>query len=142
MNFDNLIFLKTLRPPILCYNFLVPIALLGIIFFSANIANADEHTAPVKIAIIGDAGKFRAEMDLLTVALSSEKNLVVLDRTDIDLVLKEHEIMLSEISKNSIRIGKLLGADGIILLKSFNFSGKEYTSALWSQNSVRFFRII
>ncbi len=95
--------------------------------FASFIAFAGDN--PVKIAIIGETDKFQPEIDALTIELSKKHNLIILERSDIDKILEEQSIILSDISKSSIRIGKLLGADGIILIKGFESGGNKYVGA-------------
>ncbi len=103
-------------------------AFASLLFLFANFASLAAD-APIKIAIIGDTGKFRPQMDLLSAELLKKPGLAILDRADTDKILEEHSILLSDVSKSSIRIGKLLGADGVILLKEFEAEGKKYSSA-------------
>jgi hypothetical protein len=51
---------------------------------SISLSAADK---PVKIAIIGDTEKHLVDMDLLTVKLSSDDNIHVLERFDWDYLL-------------------------------------------------------
>ena len=54
---------------------------------------------PVKIAIIGKPGEYKTEIDLLTEKLSRNENIHMLERVDIDYIIKEHAIAASDIAR-------------------------------------------
>ncbi len=81
---------------------------------------------PVKIAIIGKPGEYKTEIDLLTEKLSRNENIHMLERVDIDYIIKEHAIAASDIARSGIRIGELVGADGVIIFSDVEVKGKKY----------------
>ncbi len=87
--------------------------------------NIPSGEAPVKIAIIADES-LREYADILTVELSKDKDLVLLERSKIDKIFKEQQISVENLGAKSIELGKLLGADGLIILKKINFDKKEF----------------
>ncbi len=111
--------------------FLATGLLWGLCLLTRNSATGQEASkeTPVKIAIIGDTVKLGGYVDLLTNDLGRDNGIIVLERTAIEHVLKEHEIALSQRAENCIQIGHLLGADGVIVLKEFDHKGKKMLSA-------------
>lgn len=100
--------------------------ILSLLFLVSSANFAKTADKPVKIAIIGKPGKHKAEIDLLTEKFSRNQNIHVLDRVDIDYIIKEHAIAASEIAKKGIRIGELVGADGMIIFSDVEVQGKKY----------------
>jgi len=94
------------------------IGVLALTLFLANFANAQdaEKRKPVKIAIIGDTEKFLPQLDMLTVKLSEDPNLSLLERSDWNYLLRERTISASKIGQSGVEIGRLLGADALIIL--------------------------
>ncbi len=84
------------------------------------------YSAPAKLAIIGDTEKYQNQVDLLTVELSQDKNVHLLERSDWDYLLREHEISQSNIAQKSIQFGRLLGADGLIIVTEETIKDKKY----------------
>ena len=89
-----------------------------LMLFYVNFADAQDEAIdkPVKIAIIGDTEKHLADLDMLTVKLSADDNIHVLERSDWDYLLRERKISKSKIGQSSVEIGGLLGADALIIL--------------------------
>ncbi len=81
--------------------------------------------AQTKIAVIADKG-LENYADLLTVELSKQKGLNVVERTDIDRVLREQEISNINLTANYLRLGKLLKADGMVIIKKFESQKKDF----------------
>ncbi len=93
-------------------------------FFMSVMVNI--YSEPAKIAIIGDTEKYQNQVDLLTVELSQDKNVHLLERSDWDYLLREHEISQSNIAQKSIQFGRLLGADGLIIVTEETIKDKKY----------------
>ena len=108
--------LRNLRIKTLCF-----------ILFMVNISAI--YAEPAKIAIIGDTEKYQKEVDLLTVQLSQDENIHLLERSDWDYLLREHEISQSNIAQKSIQFGRLLGADGLIILSEETIKDKKYLTS-------------
>jgi curli biogenesis system outer membrane secretion channel CsgG len=112
--------------------------LIGIVAFarSANFAvgaqeAAEQEEKPVKIAIIGDRDTTKVETAALTGNFAALKNIEVLERQDIELILRERGISLASASANSesVSAAKIAGADGLILLDEAELDKKPYLTA-------------
>ncbi|EEF57909.1 CsgG/HfaB family protein [Pedosphaera parvula] len=69
-----------------------------------------------RLAILSGS-EFSQAGDLLAVELSGQTNVVLLERNEIDKILKEQKLAQSGISiKESIDVGHILGADGLLTL--------------------------
>ncbi len=79
---------------------------------------------PAKVAIIADGG-LQNLSDLLSVELSKDAEICLLDRAALDKVFNEHKISLENYGGSPFELGKLVGADGLIIIKKFKFDGKE-----------------
>lgn len=69
---------------------------------------------PARIAIITEAGEFSAVADLLTVELSAKPHLQTLERAQIETVYREQG--LSVANRDYVKLGQVLGAEGLLLL--------------------------
>jgi len=70
-----------------------------------------------RLAIVGPP-ELDPEIALLTVALSRIPDIMLLERSDIDAVLKEQSLTVKGLTlAGSVRLGTLLKADGILLLE-------------------------
>ncbi|EEF57910.1 CsgG/HfaB family protein [Pedosphaera parvula] len=77
---------------------------------------AGAETPQPHLAILSDQ-TFGPAGDLLSVELSHQTNIVLLERSEIDRILKEQNLALSETSlKDNIKVGQILGADGLLTL--------------------------
>jgi hypothetical protein len=104
---------------------LVSIFVLWAITF-ANLAYSDDE-APVKIAIIGDISFYRDKIPLLIENFSSDNRIQVLEREEIDRILSEKELLLKDKSiAGTMKVGKMLGADGVMILQAISYEGKNY----------------
>ena len=85
----------------------------------------------VRIAILGDIDENRLEINCLTATLSKEPGVELLERSEIDRILKEQELSLANSSDESqaLKIGAILGAQGMIIIKSFEWDGRHVLSA-------------
>jgi hypothetical protein len=109
---------------LLLYGCRIKIAVLGLLLFAAgSILSAAE---PVKLAIIAKPGKHRYNIDMLTEKFSKQPHCTLLERNDIDYIIKEHKLTALAIVKNGIRIGQLIGADGVIIVSTVKVNDKNY----------------
>lgn len=69
---------------------------------------------PVKLALIGESDDAAGAVDLLTAQLSGDSGIQLLERDEIEKVY--HEQGLSEANRNDLQLGRVLGADGLLLL--------------------------
>jgi len=73
-----------------------------------------------RLAIIGPP-EFDSEMALLTAELSRRPDVALLERSNVEAVLKEQSLAVEGITlAGSIRLGALLKADGVLLLEKEN----------------------
>ncbi len=110
-----------------CFPWAKKILFMTFMFFMVNITAYSAE--PAKLAIIGDTQNCGIEIDLLTAKLAKDKNIILLERSDIDKILAENEIFLSDISKQSVKIGKIIGADAVIVIEQFKNKKKTYISS-------------
>ncbi len=73
-----------------------------------------QTNAPVRLALVCESEDASAEGDVLTAELSSHKNLQLLERNEIEKVYREQG--LSAGNKDYLKLGQILGADGLLLL--------------------------
>jgi hypothetical protein len=71
---------------------------------------------PVKLALVAETGTAAAAVDMLTAELSGQPALQLLERTDIERVYREQG--LSAENLDSLKLGKVLGADGVMIVSS------------------------
>jgi hypothetical protein len=102
---------------------LLPIIIFAWIAF-VSLAFASE---PVRLAISGDPA-FANEADLITVELSKLPDLVLLERQQILKFAEEHSLH-TEKSGDSVTLGKLLGADGLLILSPTELDGRKLIAA-------------
>ncbi|MDB6024925.1 MAG: hypothetical protein JWM68_1148, partial [Verrucomicrobiales bacterium] len=83
--------------------------------FYVNQATAAET---IRLAIINEKDSVAAANDLLTAELSQKVNLQLLERAQIDKVVREQTLAASGFAtKDFLKIGQTLGADGVIVLE-------------------------
>jgi hypothetical protein len=70
---------------------------------------------PVRLAVIVEAEPASAVADLLTAELSKRDTLQLLERQEIQRIYREQS--LSSVNKDYIKLGQILGADGLIFLQ-------------------------
>jgi hypothetical protein len=68
----------------------------------------------VKLAIVAEEEQARTYADLLTVEFARHERLQLLERNEIDRVYREQA--LSAANKDYLKLGRVLGADGLLLL--------------------------
>jgi hypothetical protein len=72
---------------------------------------------PPKLAIIAEAPELKNLADVLTVQWSLKGGVTLLERADLEKVLSEQTLTAGG-QKNFIKLGQLLGADGLIILET------------------------
>jgi TolB-like protein len=91
-----------------------------VIFFSAILALAlrlpGQTNQPVKLAIINESPDAAAAADLLTAGFSSIDQVHLLERAEIEKVIREQQLSLSNL--DCLKLGQILGADGLVALQS------------------------
>lgn len=71
---------------------------------------------PVRLALVAETPALQASADLLTVGLSGLREVTVVERAQIDKVLQEQGLAADQ-RQSHLRLGHLLGADGLISLE-------------------------
>ena len=83
---------------------------------------------PVRIAIIADE-QAQPVSDLLTAKLSADKDLVLVERAEIDKVMQELKLSASGDLQHDLSLTRQLHADGIVILESQKIEGKPVVGA-------------
>ena len=100
------------------FRFALSVATVLGAFFAAGGARAADTPAAVRVAIVA-APELRALADLLTADLSARPEVALLERSDIDRVLREQELVAASLADaKAFSLGKLLGANALILLRT------------------------
>ena len=73
-----------------------------------------QSNAPVKLALISETDEAMPAADLLTAKLSGDDKIQLLERDQIEKVYQEQS--LSAANKDYLKLGRILGADGLLLL--------------------------
>lgn len=77
---------------------------------------AQSNPAPVRLAIVSESTDTVAAADLLTVEFSKNDRVQLLERTEIEKVIREQQLSLNNL--DCLKLGHLLGADGLLALQS------------------------
>lgn len=77
---------------------------------------AQTNSPHIKLAIVAESPEATAVADVLTAELSKNDRLQLLERAEIERVYREQG--LSAGNKNYLKLGQILGADGLLLLES------------------------
>src|ERR1700733_11848547 len=75
-----------------------------------------QTNGPVRLALISESNDASAAADVLTAELSSHANLQLLERNEIEKVYREQG--LSAGNNDYLKLGQLLGADGLLLMET------------------------
>jgi len=86
---------------------------LGIFLLAAQLFA--QTNAPVRLALIYEAAELSAAGDVLTAQLSKDPQIRLLERDEIDRVYREQG--LSVANRDYLKLGHLLGADGLLVLQ-------------------------
>ena len=86
--------------------------LLALLMATAWPAGAQTN-APVRLALIAETGEASAASDVLTAQLTGNQKVQLLERNDIEKVYREQE--LSAANQDYLKLGRILGADGLLL---------------------------
>ena len=87
--------------------------LITALFFPALRAPAQNNEVP-RLALIAESPEASAAVDILTAQLSSNDKVRLLERDEIERVYQEQG--LSAGNRDDLKLGRLLGADGLLLL--------------------------
>jgi hypothetical protein len=75
---------------------------------------AAESDAPVSVALVAESPGASQALDLLTAELSTNSALRLLERSELDKVYREQNLATANL--DTLKLGKLLGADGLLLI--------------------------
>ncbi|HTB83789.1 MAG TPA: hypothetical protein VK742_09060 [Candidatus Sulfotelmatobacter sp.] len=84
--------------------------------FAAHLS-AQTNMAPARLAIVGDSADAAPIVDVLTAEFSKDDRVQLLERADIEKVIREQQLSLNNL--DGIKLGRLLGADGVLFLSPF-----------------------
>ncbi len=107
--------------PRLTRAWLLTLSFLG---FLAHAALADPSASPTRLAIVASSPSSTTAADLLTVELSRNPNLKLFERAEVDKVLREQG--LSATGHEALKLGRLIGAEGLLLIDSGEVEKKEW----------------
>lgn len=95
------------------------------VLFSLLCLFANSAAAETKIAVIADS-QLLSESDLLTAELSKLPDIIILERTGIMKLMQEEKNILATTNNDAYyRVGKLAGADGLVILSRMKHEDKE-----------------
>lgn len=77
-----------------------------------------------RLAVLPTVSDFTSFADLLTAALSGRDQVILLEREQIQKVLREHELAAGQ-RRDYVKLGHLIQADGLILLERRVSGGRE-----------------
>ena len=86
--------------------------------------------APIRLAIVPESTELATAADCLTVDLSKRDGLQLLERSEIEKVRREQALAATGL--NDLKLGQILGADGVLILEA----GKGETNTLLSVRLV------
>ncbi len=85
---------------------------------------AQSSNKPVSLALVMENSAASLAGDLLTTELSGQETFQLLERTEIDKIYREQAVSVG--NQNYLRLGQLLGADGLLLLKGVKEGDTEF----------------
>ena len=86
-----------------------------------------QTNVPLKLALIAESDDAAAAVDVLTAQLSSDSLFQLLDRDEIDKVY--HEQGLAAANRNDLKLGRILGADGLLILNTEALAGPAHANS-------------
>jgi len=87
-------------------------ALLLLFLMVASLFAQDSR--PVKLALVAESGDAATAVDVLTAQFSGDNRVQLLERDQIEKVYHEQELSVG--NRNDLQLGRILGADGLLLL--------------------------
>ncbi len=85
---------------------------------------AQSSNKPVSLALVMENSAASLAGDFLTTELSGQETFQLLERTEIDKIYREQAVSVG--NQNYLRLGQLLGADGLLLLKGVKEGDTEF----------------
>jgi len=107
----------------------VPIAVRKLIFLFVALlvfggARPARSGEPIRLALVAQSAELPAAADMLTANLSAVPDLQLLERAEIDKIYREQA--LSAGNRDLLRLGQILGADGLLLLEIVKEGGDSF----------------
>ncbi len=94
----------------------------------ASRAQPATAASPIRLAIVAEDKSLAPALDLLTAELSTNSQLALLERAQIDKVLAEQALSAAT-GRDALKLGQLLGADGVLALETNSVDGRALLSA-------------
>ncbi|HTB83788.1 MAG TPA: hypothetical protein VK742_09055 [Candidatus Sulfotelmatobacter sp.] len=85
------------------------------LMFAAHIS-AQTNTVPARLAIVAESPDAAPIVDVLTAEFSKDDRVQLLERAEIEKVIHEQQLSLN--NADDLKLGRLLGADGVLFLSS------------------------
>ncbi len=82
---------------------------------------------PARLAILALQPELRSLADLLLVTLTGQRKLELIERLELERILKEQQLGAGQI-KDYVKLGQLLRADGLLILESSGEKGNQMLS--------------
>jgi Ca2+-binding EF-hand superfamily protein len=98
------------------------LCILTILFFTLRLTA--QTNAPIQLALLSESDEAATAVDVLTAELSSHKDLQLLERSEIDKVYREQGLAAG--SRDDLKLGRILGADGLLLLETTQSGTNQY----------------
>ncbi|HAO79596.1 MAG TPA: hypothetical protein DCQ92_11595, partial [Verrucomicrobia subdivision 3 bacterium] len=92
--------------------------LFFLVILISTLRLAAQTNRPARLALVSESPEASTVADVLTAELSSRKGLQLLERNEIEKVYREQS--LSAGNKDYLKLGQVLGADGLLLLDIVN----------------------
>ena len=83
--------------------------------------------APVRLAIVSEDPELAKVADVLTVEFSRRNDVILLERDQIEKVYREQTLAAGRI--DNLKLGQVLGADGLLLLNFSSEAGRKFLKA-------------
>jgi curli biogenesis system outer membrane secretion channel CsgG len=81
---------------------------------AAAVESPAETNAPVRLAVVSETSEAMTVADVLTAQLTGNSKIQLLERDQIEKVYREQG--MSEANRDDVKVGRILGADGLLLL--------------------------
>lgn len=101
--------------------------LLALLCF-AGVA-ATSCSAPVRLVVVPADAESASAADLLTVVLSTNDQVVLVERVQLDKVLRE-QATAAGVDRDFIKLGELFGADGLLVLQTVETDDRPKIAAI------------
>src|SRR6266542_6253677 len=94
----------------------------------ASRAQPATAASPIRLAIVAEDKSLAPALDLLTAELSTNSQLALLERAQIDKVLAEQALSAAT-GRDVLKLGEVLGADGLLLLQKVKEGTNQFLAS-------------